>query len=254
MLLLRRALAIVGLVGFACMWGNQLRFETGWMIPCAAVFSLGDALCALALWRGWFWARWFGLGIGLVGTMNIVVWVALDPGWSSAPEMRVQAVAFPSLFLLLLGRRMADRYERKPSPHNHWQLTSWRARLLSLAVVLNIATAPMLLLHGCVANQAPTSLRLVSIAIALITALGVVLVIAQRSMGLLLMCCGGVLTAALGACALPALLATSCGLSSTQTIVDMTAIAAFPAGVMGAFAATLAFGGAAFRFIRRPGA
>ncbi len=251
MVQLRRSLAILGLFAFACMWGYETPRQTGWMILCGAVFALGDALCAFALLRGWFWARWAGLGIGLVGTLNVIVWFAMDRGAMYVPAMMLQGVAFPSLLLLLCGRRMAACYDEKPSPHNHWRFTAWPVRLLSWAVVLNIATAPMLLLHACVDPAMPLSRRLFVIGAGVLTTFSVAQVIGQRSVGLLLMCAAGLATMAIGYHSLPGLFGCACGEDRYQMMVEMTAVTVFPAGMLGAFASMVAFARPMLRFVRR---
>lgn len=248
MLQVRRALAILGLLAFSVMWGQAVRWETGWMLACAVVFSLGDLLCAVALLRDWYWARWFGLGIGLVGTMNIAVWIALR-GLSNESFMLFQGVAFPALFLLLTGERMRARYEGSPSPRNPWRGAQGPVRVLSAAIVLNIATAPMLVLYACFNPSMSLGQRPVALSVAVLTATGVVFTVMRRTLGLVLLCAAGLAACALAMVALPSLLAHSYADPYLQ-LEQVTAIAAFPAGILGALATGLTFARPMLRFLR----
>lgn len=251
MVQIRRGLAVLGCLAFAAMWGWGALLQSGWMVLCAATFALGDALCALALWRGWFWARWFGLGIGLVGTLQMCVWFGMNPQMIHRPEMLLQGIAFPSMLVLLAGRAMRAHYEGNGSPRNAWRFSAASVRLLAWAVVLNIATAPMLLLHACIDPAMALEVRLGVIAVGLCVVAGVVAVIRQRAVGLFLMPLGGVGTMVIGLHALPTLqAAVACG-DMHQQLVDLSAVAAFPAGVIGALASALAFARPVLHFVRR---
>jgi hypothetical protein len=144
---LRRYLAAGFLVFMAVLWGGAAAIYGGIMAACCAVFAAGDLLAAIALARRWFWGRWLGLGIGLVGTLNVVVWLGLG-NWSTDPLLVVQGAGFPLLFVILLGDSMRQGFELRPSPQNRWDFTKPGMHLLSRAVVFKIATAPMLLLYG----------------------------------------------------------------------------------------------------------
>src|SRR5204862_420592 len=80
----------------------------------------------------------------------------------------------------------------------------WSMRLLSCAVILNIAAAPMLLSFACLDGLGLTGAhRAVALLVAATLAAGVALVIAQRSLGLLLLMLGGLGTVGLSASVLP---------------------------------------------------
>jgi len=251
MVKLRRYVAAGFLLFMAVLWGvGATRAGSKLDAFCAAIFALGDLIAATALLRRWFWGRWVGLGIGLVGTLNIAVWLALGYGSSVAlhPLLVAQGIGFPSLIALLLGEAMRREFELRRSRFNHWDFTKPNMHLLSWSVVLNIATAPMLLCYGCSpALPISNAVRCVAIAAAAALAVAVVLVILCRSIGLFVMTAAGVATVALGVHALPLALHSH---DASQTFVTTLTLAAFPPGILAAAGSIIVFARPIARFVR----
>jgi hypothetical protein len=246
MVAMRRALAAVLLLLGTAMWGYALGWETGWGFLCAAVFAAGDLLAATGIALRWFWARWLGLGIGLVGMLNIATWIALrgvDTQWF----MLAQTAAFPLLFLLLWGRPMRAAFDHSPSPWNPWRQASPGDGVLRVAMVCNIATAPMMLSYGCIEGLT-TQTRAFAIATAALLALAVVLVGLRRSAGVLLMAVAGGATVVIGLGALPTLLSPCT--DPMRALWLSTALTAFPPAVLGALATLGVFARPMVRFLR----
>ncbi len=248
---MRRYVAAAFLVFMAVLWGvGACRGDSGLHAFYAAIFAVGDLVAAAALIRRWFWGRWVGLGIGLVGTLNIAVWLALGYGSSVAlhPLLLAQGIGFPSLIALLVGESMRREFELVPSRFNHWDFTKPSMHLLSWSVVLNMATAPMLLCYGC-SPALPISnvVRCIAIAAAAALAVAVVLVILCRSIGLFVMTAAGIATVALGVHALPLALHSH---DASQTFVTTLTLAAFPPGILAAAGSIIVFARPIARFLR----
>jgi hypothetical protein len=146
----------------------------------AVVFSLGNLVGAVALWRGRFWARWFGLGIGMVGLLNCLTIGGVLSG--SQPIIAAQGAAFGLLSLLLVGRQMAEAFEGRAD----WPLDSWRMRLVSWAALLNIGAVAMLI-RGLGNPWSPGCIQSASIAGIVLGIVGIVLVWTKRTAGLFLL-------------------------------------------------------------------
>jgi len=245
---LRRYLAAGFLLFMFVLWGGASWLSDGFLAKaCSAIFAAGDLIAAIALLRRWFWGRWFGLGIGLVGSLNTVAWLGLG-NWSTDPMLVIQGVGFALLFVMLLGDGMRAQFELRRSASNHWDFTRPGMQLLSWAVVLNIATAPELLAYGCMsATGLGVAARAVAIASAAALAIAVVLVVMCRAAGVLLMTAAGVATVVLGILGLPVLTASH---DPSQVLVTLTALTAFPPGILGALASAVVFARPIVRFLR----
>lgn len=200
-MLARKILASLGLLGFAGLHGwAMLHWGTGWDRVTSGVFSAGDLLAVVALWAGWFWARWYVQGIGVVGLLNCaalglmarhVYWIGGEAVW-----IGIQAAAFLGLLVLMSGRSMRAAYDAKPSPLNTWNMARWEVRALRWALVLGVATLPMLFRYiGTSAHWMGDGERALTVATTLLLAGAVGLLLVQRSAGLLLMVLAGAGTA-----------------------------------------------------------
>lgn len=247
MVLARRALAVLLLLLGTAMWGTALRWEHGFGFLCALVFASGDLLAAVGIALRWYWARWLGLGIGLVGMLNLATWIALR-GIFTEWFLIAQGIAFPLLFLSLFGRSMRAAFDESPSPRNPWRQASPGDGVLRVAMICNIATAPMLLSYGCFDGGMALSTRLWAIGASALLALSVVLVGLRRSAGVLLMAAGGAATVAIAVSALPILL-SPCTDPERQLWVT-TSLTAFPPAVIGALATMAVFARPIARFLR----
>lgn len=151
----------------------------------SSVFAIADLVAAYALFRRLYWARWFGLGIGIVGLLNFLSIEAVLP-WSH-PMITAQGIAFAILTALLLGRGMAHAFERQAG----WSGDSWRLRAASWAAVLNVGSVAMLI-RWLDAGWVPSCIGMASVAAILMGALGIALLWARRTAGLLLLGLGAV--------------------------------------------------------------
>ena len=266
---IRRVLACLILTGFGLLHlysavGGMTR---GWAAVCAVVFGLGDLVAVYALWRRYFWARWLGQGIAVVGALNCaalgLLWVsqsAFSPTDAEVIFYGVQGAAFVALFALLTGRKLAAGYDFNASPRNRWDLSEAPVRLLRWALVLNIAAWPMLFKYiGSGAAGCGTRMLCIALSVTLFGAL--VLVTLQRTIGLLLLAASGIGTivvAADAAAGLSAMLQPqpfTCGFAyglRMQAIADTAMIgAAFIPGAIAAVAVFAVFVGPMVRFLRR---
>ncbi len=268
----RRIAASVILVLFAVLHGYTAHaaLSSGssafyWLGICSVVFAAGYGVATLALWRGWFWARWLGLGIGVVGLLNCLTfaWLshsgALAAFGSELTWAGLQGVGFAALLALLSGRRMVEAYDESPSPRNHWRYDVRSMRILRWAVVLNIAVLPMLLKHvGNSAFWLSCGSRSVAALTAIALLAGLVLVVMQRTAGLLLLGLGGLSTiylAGASSCGLAAMLSggpwSGSSLGYQLALLDTALIStAFLPGALAALAAVAAFAGPITRYLR----
>jgi len=270
-MIIRRLLVTLILASFAALHAHAAwRWLDGWLAICSTVFAAGYLFATWALWRGYFWARWFVQGIAVVGALNCAalawLWAAKEvfPATAEIWAIGIQGAAFVALFALLAGRRMVAHYDRRPSPHNRWELDAGSVRLLRAALVVNFAALPMLLMYlGSEGHWVTSATRWLTGAALIVLTAALVLLILQRTAGLLLLGLAGIGTVwiAIGAAAgIDAMLATSfdgmCGHAVGQHHLRlmntaMVASAVFP-GALAAVAAVVAFAAPMFRFLRRP--
>jgi hypothetical protein len=193
----RRTLASIILGVYAVLHGNAATWEVDtWFRVCSGVYSLGYLGAAAALWARLFWARWYVQGIGLAGLLNCLGLAALAPlvphtGWEAA-SVAIQAGAFVALLASMAGRRMSEAYDLRPSRFNHWDLTSLHVRALRWALVLSVAALPMVLRYaGTDAPWIGPGARAMAALVTVALAASIVLVLLQRSLGLLLLLVSG---------------------------------------------------------------
>lgn len=189
----RRLLASIILGLYAVLHANAATWDMNlWFRVCSGVYSLGYLAAAVSLWARFFWARWYVQGIGLAGLLNCVGLAILAPhvphtGWEAA-SVAIQACAFVVLLVLMAGRRMSEAYDLRSSRFNHWDLTSLHVRALRWALVLSVAALPMMLRYtGTDAPWIRPGVQIVAALVTVMLAATIVLVLLQRSLGLLLL-------------------------------------------------------------------
>jgi hypothetical protein len=193
----RRTLASIILGLYAVLHGNAATWEVDtWFRICSGVYSLGYLAAIVFLWARFFWARWYVQGIGLAGLLNCVGLAFLAPhvphtGWEAA-SVAIQAGAFLVLLTSMAGRRMSEAFDHRSSRFNHWDLTSLHVRALRWALVLSVAALPMTLRYaGTDAPWIGPGARAVAALVTVALAGAIVLVVLQRSLGLLLLLASG---------------------------------------------------------------
>jgi hypothetical protein len=139
----RRALALLPLVAFGLLYlVLSLNAQPGWG-PALMGLSLAYMIGFFALAAGWFWARWFASGLGwsgfMVGVMAIVLF-----GW--IPALGIYTGMHGLIVALLMGPKMAARYELQPGWQQRYDMDEFGVARLGKAVTRGASALPTLIL------------------------------------------------------------------------------------------------------------
>jgi hypothetical protein len=193
----RSILAATILAAYAVIHGTgALWYAFGPARACEAFFAVACAVAAVALVRPTFWARRLAMGIALAGLLNCAAYFGYFRDLGGAWFGGAQLAAFAVLFVLLLGRRMRERYDELAP---HWQFDHPTMHLLAAALSLNVAGVGMLAYYACMdASWSTPGLRLGAFFLAAALALGSISAARGRIAGLFLMTGAGVASLWLG--------------------------------------------------------
>ena len=142
------------------------------------------------------WGRWFGMAIGVSGFSLVGITAFSGPmglRWNLFALLALGGST--SLILLLAGPSMAQRLGSKGNPFTRGG--GRRASLLGVAVVLSLAAVPTLWAWGCIGSAGQHLTRGMALAAAGLLGLGSLLIIWQRTAGLLALLVGGAIATAL---------------------------------------------------------
>ena len=151
---------------------------------------LGTLLALFGIATNRTWGRWLGLAIGvssvgLIGTMSLA---GPEPiRWTILPILASGGSA--ALILLLIGPSMAQRLGSKGNPFA--RSGGRRASLLGMAVVLSLAAVPTLWAWAWVGSAGQHLSRGMALAAVGLLGLGALLIIWERTAGLLALLVGG---------------------------------------------------------------
>ncbi len=252
----RKIFASLILLGFAALhgWSSYNGYDS--MI--SAIYAAGLGVGAAALLLNFHWARFFGLGIAATGVAGCAVMHLFghDGGWF----MWTQTIGFVLLGLVLMGRRMSEKFEGQAG----WGDGTLREHTLSWAVIFNFAMLPMLVKYlGNDGDWVTAVVRVVTAVTLTLATIAVFLLLRRRTAGLLLLGVSGVMSVFLAvsaAAGLQALMAVDlsgqwmCGTAYMIHSMHLTETAMVVAGVVpGALASLLAmvsFAGPMIRLMR----
>jgi hypothetical protein len=190
----RKALAASALIFFAFLHAlAAFMSPPGWTqvsLAMAGVYGLGF----FAVVAGYFWARWYAIGIGLFGTLSAAVGM-----WQIGPEpvLLVFGGAHLLVVLALSGAAMRDPYENQPQWRARFHMDDHGVHRLGRSVVRASLGLPFVLLYALAPKQGGALV----IAAALLATLGLAGMVRMRSWGVL----------ALGGAAASAVVATCFG-------------------------------------------
>jgi hypothetical protein len=205
------------------------------LVPFLSSLAATYGLSFFAVVAGYFWARWFAIGLGLYGLSTGALLI-----WQIGPEPVVvfYALTHGAISLLLWGPRVAAQFDGR---------TDWRARFhmddnathrLGRAVIRVGLTLPFLLAYGLAPREDAGQMLFVAAAVGLAGA-GIWGLLRMRTWGVMAMVAGALAIAA-----------------STMTTVSPLTIApdATATGVVAAIllmAAAAPFAGPMLRYLRR---
>ncbi len=185
----RVATATMGL--YALVEGLGAYQTHGWMRAAYVLFGAALVVGTVGLHRRKLWARWLGLGTSLVGLANVGVAAHF---FHANLEMMLFALLPSTLLLTLVGKAMAKDFIDSEPIGSVWRLDDKRLSLVSLGIVMSVASVGILLIYG--AAHAP--LRATAMSLALALSVSAALVAAGRSAGLLIMLAAGICIAGVG--------------------------------------------------------
>jgi hypothetical protein len=198
----------------------------------------------LALASEWFWARWYASGLGWSGSMVGLV-ALIMMGWS--PELAIYGGLHAVIVVMLLGTKMAARYDLQPGWRQRYGMDEFGVARLKKAVTRAAAALPSLIIWALGPGEGQGA-GLVVGAATVLTLLGLHGLVKLRTWGVL----------ALGGAGLAVLLGTPPASAPFSILLDRPdplGVAVASPGTAGALAvlligAALPFASAAVRYFR----
>jgi hypothetical protein len=120
-----------------------LGMESSWK-PCFAALSLTYGIGFFGLAAGWFWARWFSLGLGLSGLL-IAGLGLVTQGWH--PVVGIFGGIHLLIALPICGDRMADLFENQESWLSRTGIDESGMARLRKSVISAASALPTLILY-----------------------------------------------------------------------------------------------------------
>lgn len=154
-------------------------------------------LAFFSLASGWFWARWYTLGIGLSGITMAVIGL-VTTGWN--PALAIWGGMHLAIYLPLLGEGMADRFENKPEWRERYNMDEYGVERLKRAVKSAATSLPMLVFYTLAPKQDAAALA----GILVLTGLGFIGLVRLRFWGVAALSAAMVWTAATASSAVSA--------------------------------------------------
>jgi hypothetical protein len=195
----RRAIALLPLCLFGLLYFVlALNAAPGWG-PALFGLSLSYLVAFFALASGWFWARWYASGLGWSGFMVGIMALTLL-GWQ--PALAIYGGLHGLIVLMLLGPKMAARYELRTGWRERFAMDEFGVARLGKAVTRGAGALPTLILWALAPREESADLLTqVGPGPVLVFGLGLLLValvglVYQRSVALLALFGAAAFTAA----------------------------------------------------------
>ena len=193
----RRALAAVVFVFYALVYGV---FGLSGQVPelAKAFFALASVygLAFFALVAGYFWARWYAVGVGIYGILSAAVGM-----WQLGPEPILVFLGGTHLAatLALWGQNMSEGYDGQTAWRQRFHMDDSAVQRLGRSVIRAGVSLPMVLLYAFAPK--PGSAEVVaSVGALLLAGLGLRALVRMRTWGVLAMgAAGGLLVTVAGA-------------------------------------------------------
>jgi hypothetical protein len=150
----RRALALLPLCLFGLLYlVLAANAQPGWG-PALVGLALAYFVGFFALAAGWFWARWYASGLGWSGFMVGVMAIAML-GW--IPALGIYTGLHGLIVGLLLGPKMAERYELRPGWRERFNMDDFGVARLGKAVTRGASALPTLILWALAPREEPAA-------------------------------------------------------------------------------------------------
>lgn len=154
----------------------------------AAVYGLAF----FALVAGYFWARWYAVGVSLFGV--IVAGIGL---WQMGPEFQVLFIGLTHLSatILLWGSGMSELYDGQTAWRERFHMDEHAVQRLGRSVIRAGVSLPMVLIYGLAPKQ--STMMVLSLGALVLVVLGLRGLIRMRTWGVLAIGAAGGLMLAL---------------------------------------------------------
>jgi hypothetical protein len=212
----RRAVASSVLVFFAFLYGISAFLGDPTLRTMATAIAAVYGLGFFAVVAGYFWARWYALGVGLFGTLVSALGI-----WQAGPEpvLLVFGGAHLAAVLALSGEAMKGPYEGQAQWRERFHMDEHGVNRLGSSVIRASIGLPIILIYAL----APKGGNGMMLAAAVLTAFGLSGLVRLRTWGVL----------AIGSAALVAAGAAMLGTEQVLPAATLLAAATAPfAGVL----------------------
>ena len=137
-------------------------------------------LAFFSLVAGYFWARWFSVGISLFGI--IIAGIGL---WQMGPEFQVLFIGITHLTatVMLWGNGMSELYDGQLAWRERWHMDEHAVQRLGRSVIRAGVSLPMVVIYGLAPKQ-PAAMVL-SLGVLLLVGFGLRALVQLRTWGVL---------------------------------------------------------------------
>jgi hypothetical protein len=155
-------------------------------------------LAFFSLVAGYFWARWFAVGVSLFGV--IVAGIGL---WQMGPEFQILFIGITHLIATatLWGNQMSELYDGQLAWRERFHMDEHAVQRLGRSVIRAGVSLPMVLIYGLAPKQ--PAMMITAIGVLVLAGLGVHAIARARTWGVLAIgAAGGVMLSVAGVQAL----------------------------------------------------
>ena len=137
-------------------------------------------LAFFALVAGYFWARWYAVGVSLFGV--IVAGIGL---WQMGPEFQILLIGISHLTatVMLWGNNMSELYDGQTAWRERFHMDEHAVQRLGRSVIRAGVSLPMVLIYGLAPK--PPAMMALSVGALLLVGVGMVALIRMRTWGVL---------------------------------------------------------------------
>lgn len=209
----RKAVSLLILAFYLALYGllallSALDPAMGAFLPMCAALAACYGVSFFALGAGWFWARWFAVGLGLSGLTNAAFGVVMLR--SLEPEIVFYGLTHGLIALCLQGERMVAQFDAQPAWRQRWSLDDAAVQRVRKAVTSAASSLPPLIVFALQPRQPTAALAVLGLA-----TLGLVGLLSRRTWGVLVLGGAGVLGVSLALSAAGPRLLTSSAMYSS---------------------------------------